>query len=143
MPRLTNTEYLNRRALIQAVYGSTTPVQALLGRLDIDKQQVLHYYYATGKYNLSDKELIAHRKWCDQSTSLKSGKAYAELYRVITKNMDMLNIKYSPNDTLFIVKKIPMLNKRMRKFKTMYAKSSKARLNRMLKYYQLRELRLI
>ena len=142
MPRLTNTEYLNRRALIQAVYGSTTPVQALLGRLDIDKQQVLHYY-ATGKYNLSDKELIAHRKWRDQSTSLKSGKAYAELYRVITKNMDMLNIKYSPNDTLFIVKKISMLNKRMRKFKTIYAKSSKARLNRMLEYYQLRELRLI
>ena len=142
MPRLTNTEYLNRRALIQEVYGSTTPVQALLGRLDIDKQQVL-YYYATGKYNLSDKELIAHRKWCDKSASLKSGKAYAELYRVITKNMDMLNIKYSPNDTLFIVKKIPMLNKRMRKFKTMYAKSSKARLNRMLEYYQLRELRLI
>lgn len=59
MPRLTNTEYLNRRALIQVVYGSTTPVQALLGRLDIDKQQVLHYYYVTGKYNLSDKELIA------------------------------------------------------------------------------------
>lgn len=55
----------------------------------------------------------------------------------------MLNIKYSLNDTLFIVKKIPMLNKRMRKFKTMYAKSSKARLNRMLEYYQLRELRLI
>lgn len=74
---------------------------------------------------------------------MKSGKAYAELYRVITKNMDMLNIKYSLNDTLFIVKKIPMLNKRMRKFKTMYAKSSKARLNRMLEYYQLRELRLI
>lgn len=74
---------------------------------------------------------------------MKSGKAYAELYRVITKNMDMLNIKYSPNDTLFIVKKIPMLNKRMRKFKTMYAKSSKARLKRMLEYYQLRELRLI
>ena len=74
---------------------------------------------------------------------MKSGKAYAELYRVITKNMDMLNIKYSPNDTLFIVKKIPMLNKRMRKFKTMYAKSSKARLKRMLEHYQLRELRLI
>ena len=143
MPRLTNTEYLNRRALIQSVYGSTTPVQALLGRLDIDKQQVIHYYYATGKYNLSDKELITHRKWCDQSTSLKSGKAYAELYRVITKNMDMLNIKYGPNDTLFIVKKIPMLNKRMCKFKTIYAKSSKARLNRMLEYYQLRELKLI
>lgn len=74
---------------------------------------------------------------------MKSGKAYVELYRVITKNMDMLNIKYSPNDTLFIVKKIPMLNRRMRKFKTMYVKSSKARLNRMLEYYQLRELRLI
>ena len=67
--------------------------------------------------------------------SLKSRKAYVELYRVITKNMDMLNIKYNPNDTLFIVKKISMLNKLMRKFKTIYAKSSKARLNRMLEYY--------
>lgn len=127
MPRLTNAEYLKRRLLVQAIYDDNSQVQALLGLLDIEKQQVLHYYYATGKRNLSDEELIAHRKWCDQSTTLKSGKAYAELYRIITRYMSILNVKYNPNDATSITKNIPALSKRIQKSKTAHARLNEAR----------------
>jgi len=114
VPRLTNTEYLKRRKLIQALYEGESHVQVLLGHLTLEKQQILHYYYATAKDNLTEKELIEHRKWCDKNTALRLGKSFALLYNIIVCSMRRTGVQCDYTDTAAVTKKIPELSRRIK-----------------------------
>ena len=113
MPRLTNAEYLKRHKFMQALYEKGPHAQAILGFLELDKQQALHYYYATAEILKTDEELIEHRKWCDQHTTLRAGKAFSRIFNLTVRLMESTSIRCDYKDTSAITKKIPELNKRI------------------------------
>lgn len=113
MPRLTNAEYLKRHKFVQILYESEPHAQAILGFLELDKQQVLHYYYATAETAKTDNELIEHRKWCDQNTTLRAGKAFSQIFKITVHLMKATGVECNFSDTAAVAKKITELNKRI------------------------------
>ena len=98
---------------MQALYKNEPHAQAILGCLEPDKQQILHYYYATAETLKPDNKLIEHRKWCDQNTTLRAGKAFSRIFKITVRLMNATGIECDFTDTAAVTKKIPKLNKRI------------------------------
>lgn len=120
VPRLTNAEYLKRHCFMQTLYGDELLASIILGHLDPYKQQVLHYYYATAEASKTDDELIEHRRWCDQNTTLSAGKAFSRLLKMTIHLMKMTSIECDYTNTAAIAKKMPELRRYISKINAEY-----------------------
>lgn len=78
MPRLTNRQYLDRRAFLQMLWDKRRQLFSYLSHRD---QIYLHRYYSF-LISDSDADHLAHRKWIsrkDPSLPQTSGRAYRKL----------------------------------------------------------------
>ena len=116
MARLTNKEYFLRRKFLQELWDHEE-TQQLYALLSVNKQQSLHSYYATAKYDWSDSELLEYRKGRDNGEAFSSGKAFNELYRLAAGAAIRLGIECNYIDLKVFTKKIPKLDKKLREFK--------------------------
>lgn len=115
MARLTNKEYLLRRKFLQELWNYDE-TQKLYSLLSPNKQQSLHLYYATSKYNWTDEEALEYRKRRDNRSAFSSGKAFNELYRIVVGAAMRLSIDCKYSDLKILTKKIPQLDKKLRDY---------------------------
>lgn len=89
MARLTNKEYLMRRAFLQKIWNDEK-AQRIFCFLSPNKQITLHSYFATSKYSWTDEQVLEYRKTRTNSEAFRAGKAFNELRKMITgeKKMD-------------------------------------------------------
>ncbi len=83
MARLTNKEYLLRRKFLQALWEHEKGQNAF-SYLDPNRQMILHSYYATAKHEWTDEQVLEYRKTRSNSEAFSAGKAFNELYRIVT-----------------------------------------------------------
>lgn len=83
MARLTNKEYLARREFLQKLWDNEM-TQGAFCFLSPNKQQTLHHYFATSKYDWTNEQVLEHRKAMSKNEAFSAGKAFNELCKVLT-----------------------------------------------------------